>query len=184
MKVLRILRDNDPINPRSNDCLGNMACWHNRYFLGDGKPATDPKTWLDQQDDIAVCLPLYLYDHGGIELSTKPFACQFDSGFVGWMVATNEKIKESFGELTKENIEKAKISLEAEVKVYNHFLNGNCWGFELIEETYCDCCGAEQEKEIDSCWGFFGDTLEEIGIKDYVQEDYQDLLDKAWNERD
>jgi len=35
----------------------------------------------------------------------------------------------------------------------------------------------------DSCWGFFGDTLEETGLPDFIPEDVKDQLEKAWENR-
>ena len=39
-----------------------------------------------------VLLPLYLYDHSGITMSTKPFSCRWDSGHVGWIYCTKERL--------------------------------------------------------------------------------------------
>ena len=94
-----------------------------------------------------VLLPLYLYDHSGITRSTSPFSCPWDSGQVGWIYCTPDAISKNFGNLSKENIEKAISILEAEVKCYDRFLCGDCYGFRLYE-------GGE---ELDSCWGFLGD---------------------------
>ena len=34
-KVLRIIQDENPYNPREDDNLTKMVCFHNRYDLGD-----------------------------------------------------------------------------------------------------------------------------------------------------
>lgn len=51
---------------------------------------------------FVVMLPLNLYDHGGITMSTGSFSCSWDSGKVGWIYATKERfIKETgYDELT------------------------------------------------------------------------------------
>ncbi len=47
--------------------------------------------------DKHVILPLYLYDHGGITMSTGPFSCRWDSGQVGWIYAEKKKFIEETG---------------------------------------------------------------------------------------
>jgi hypothetical protein len=40
---------------------------------------------------------LYLYDHGGITISTGPFSCPRDSGQVGFIYASHKQIRDHFG---------------------------------------------------------------------------------------
>lgn len=74
----RVVADNEGCDPREWDNLGVMYCQHSRYTLGD-KDAADPRGDDGKlRDDIAVALPLYLYDHSGITMSTGrayPFDC-------------------------------------------------------------------------------------------------------------
>ena len=114
-------------------------------------------------------LPLYLYDHSGITMSTSPFSCPWDSGQVGWIYCTPDAISKNFGSLSKENIEKAISILEAEVKCYDRFLCGDCYGFRLYE-------GGE---ELDSCWGFLGD-LDDIrdGLRANLPPDTYALIEQ------
>ncbi len=44
-----------------------------------------------------VILPLYLYDHSGITMSTGAFSCRWDSGQVGWIYAEKKKFIEETG---------------------------------------------------------------------------------------
>jgi hypothetical protein len=39
-----------------------------------------------------VVLPLYLYDHSGLTISTSPFSCRWDSGQVGYIHTTFEQV--------------------------------------------------------------------------------------------
>ena len=43
---LKLHRDDDPPDPRENDNLGKMVCFHRRYNLGDEQPRCDPQEWL------------------------------------------------------------------------------------------------------------------------------------------
>jgi len=153
-----ILWDDDMAeSPReTDDCFGTMVCWHRRYDLGDKHNYTKPKEFLTEliesikdMNDIAI-LPLYLYDHSGITMNTTGFSCPWDSGQVGWVYADKDKILSEFGvdQLTPEIMENAKNLLRGEVSYYDHYIRGDCYGFQLYRD----------DKEIDSCWGFIGDT--------------------------
>ena len=98
-------------SPREWDNLGTMVCAHRRYELGDKNfnNGDDAKAFLDEQD-IAVSLPLYLYDHSGITMNTTGFTCPWDSGQVGIIFVSRETILKEYGwkKLTKERITKLK----------------------------------------------------------------------------
>lgn len=101
-----------------------------------------------------IILPLYLYDHSGITMSTSSFSCPWDSGQVGIIHCTMAKARDEWGEkhnpgITDEEIRKKAIAcLVAEVKTYNDHLTGNVYGYVAEDEN---------ENHIDSCWGFFPD---------------------------
>jgi hypothetical protein len=121
-------------NPRSWDNLGTMVCFHNRYDLGDNHHYNhnnyngwdEMKNSITKEEDVAVILPLYLYDHGGITMSTSPFSCRWDSGQVGWTFVSKKKIREEYGvkRISKELIEKVTEMLEGEVRTYDMYLTG------------------------------------------------------------
>lgn len=96
-----------------------------------------------------VILPLYLYDHSGITMNTTGFSCPWDSGQVGWIYASKDDIIKEYGEenLTPEKREKAENLLRGEVDYYDHYIRGDCYGFQLYKDG----------EELDSCWGFIGD---------------------------
>lgn len=115
-----------------------------------------------------VLLPLFLYDHGGITMSTSNFACTWDSGQVGWIYADPDRIEKEYGKITKDTIAKATARLEAEVLCYDLYITGQCYGFRLYDG----------ECEIDSCWGFLGaidDMAEEL--RGYLPSECQHLID-------
>ncbi|SNS23209.1 hypothetical protein SAMN05446037_1006135 [Anaerovirgula multivorans] len=58
--------------------------------------ATDAEL-LSIISEYAVILPLYLYDHSGITMSSSPFSCQWDSVQVGWIFCTKERFREETG---------------------------------------------------------------------------------------
>lgn len=167
--TLEIKQDTDPMSPREWDNLGFMVCFHRRYNLGDESRlhSQDFSGWADIEKHLRkeygaeIILPLYLYDHGGITISTDPFSCPWDSGRVGVIYATRAKILEAYEtkRLTKKVRERATECLKAEVEAYDQFLRGDVWGF-VIED--------ENGEHIDSCWGFFGE--------DYCREQGESVL--------
>ena len=186
---LRIRHDESPESPREWDNLGTMVCWHRSYVLGDEQPREDPDEWKDRDNvpDDAVVLPLYLMDHSGVSINTEPFGCRWDSGQVGWIVATVDAIKRYFQveTVTDDTRTKAESVLRVEVAVYDHYLQGNVWGYEVLETETCNL-GHEHSEVTDSCWGFIGDSLEETGLseRDMSGEVTRDMLETAWEERE
>lgn len=94
-------------------------------------------------------LPLYLYDHSGITMSTSPFSCPWDSGQVGFIYATRRAVLKEWNKkrMSPTLNEQATQVLLAEVKEYNQYLTGDVWGY-IIED--------DAGEQLDSCWGFYG----------------------------
>jgi len=156
-----IVPDEDPISPRDPhyaEPFGTMICFHKRYRLGDKHELRSDQFsgWdamrehLEKELSAAVILPLHLYDHSGITMSTSPFSCPWDSGQVGFIYVTREKILKEYSKkvLTKALREKATLLLDAEVKVYDAYISGDAHGYVVKDES---------GEVIDSCWGYLGD---------------------------
>lgn len=107
----------------------------------------DLKELLGEREDLVI-LPLFLFDHSGITMSTHDFGDRWDSGQVGWIYADREMIEKNYGAVNKETVQKAEELLEGEVESYNMYLRGECYGFRLYKD----------DKEEDSCWGFLCDV--------------------------
>ena len=152
--TIKIIQDPEPCDPRGNDNLGTMVCFHGKYDLGDKHEYTRDldgfRQWLKANERSIVQLPLYLYDHSGITMNTTGFSCPWDSGQVGLIYGEKSKLCEEMGwaVLTKARLKKAEEILKAEVSEYDQYLTGDVYGFEVVNES-----GEIQE----SCWGFFGD---------------------------
>lgn len=137
--------------------------------------ASEPRMFL--RDDIAICLPLYLYDHSGVTISHGAFSCKWDSGQVGWHYITKSSALANFnacGDFA--DIDEAKLHerLKAELKTYDDYLQGNVWGY-VIED--------EEGDDVDSCWGFYGDELEETGMLGHVEDQHVEGIKEAWERR-
>lgn len=187
--IIKVLQDTDASSPREFENVGVMACWHRRYNLGDVQPKESPEEWLKANAPKgSIILPLYLYDHSGISMSTGSFGDMWDSGQVGWIVATPAKMREHTGKkrLTAKLRADVEKWLKQEVKTYDDFLTGNVWGYTIESVKDCESCGhkTKGDDEIpvdDSCWGFYGDDLE--GMKHHVDAKYHAALEEAWHNR-
>ena len=153
--TVTIHTDEDAQNPRKEfDNLGTMICFHRRYDLGDEYQGDIESARFYTQKvekEGGIVLPLYLYDHSGITISTSPFSCPWDSGQVGVIVLEREKILAEYGQgkkrVSKAMRERAIKYLEGEVKTYDQYLTGEVYGY-MIE--------GPDGSDLDSCWGFYG----------------------------
>ena len=84
--------------------------------------------------EIAVCYPVYRYEHGSVSYDTFT-RCRWDSGLVGIMYATKEKIKECYGvkRMSKSVIEKASKNLFGELKTYTEWANGEVYTVSVYD---------------------------------------------------
>jgi hypothetical protein len=106
-----------------------------------------------------IVLPLYMYEHSGVSISTTPFSCKWDSGQLGYIFCTKEKALEEFGgkKVTKKIRERCFSNFVAEVESYDTWQKGEVYGFNA---SYGD--------EEDSCGGFYGTDWENNGILDHL----------------
>ena len=157
--IIRIETDDSPLNPRTEfDNCCKMVCFHKNYKLGDEKDynRSDYNSWdelkkdIVKQENVVIIIPLYLYDHSGITISTTPFSCRWDSWQVGFVYMTRESIKNDFGikRLTLKALTKIQEIIKSEVKVYDDYLTGNVYGYQIYLK--------DNDNVIDSCSGYFG----------------------------
>jgi hypothetical protein len=191
---LSIKYDMDPQSPREWDNIGKMVCFHRRYDLGDKHDfkKDDYKSWdeleryLFAERDAEIVLPLYLYDHSGITISTSekyPYNDRWDAGQVGLIYATGAALRECFQvkRLTKRHKERAVSILKEEVKVYDQYLLGEVYSYRLEKISLCSECEKEIVVEEDSCGGFYGTDWKTNGIADSISSDVRKLLEEIDN---
>jgi len=191
--TINVQQDGDCESPREWDNLGTMTYWHRNYILGDvdgskeyqydqdmfwydlaGIEDTDNVS-LDTAIELAhkknVILPLYLYDHSGITMSTSSFSCQWDSGQVGWIHMSHEKIRKEFSckRVSVKMRERIEGYLTNEVKSFDDYITGNVYGFSITRED------PDGYVDVDSCWGFLGDPEDYMfgEIKSHIEYDIE-----------
>lgn len=122
-----------------------------------------------------LMLPLYLYDHSGLAMSTESFSgraphAEWDSGQVGWIYVSKEDALMEFDadKMTGAIRQKADALMRSEVAAYDSYLRGECYGFELYKNGELS----------DSCWGFMGnfsDVLKDMA--EYLPDECKETID-------
>lgn len=150
--------DEYPSNPRDWDHIGIMACGHRRYDLGDEKAPEEASSWgevarlLKAEEGARCLLPLYLFDHSGLSMTTNAASFQrwdsagWDWGQVGFIYTTTERLTVMGCERWK--APRIRDALRAEVAQYDAYLRGDVVAFVVK-----DADGNVQ----DSCSGFYPD---------------------------
>lgn len=192
---LKVFDDEDYcLNPREDfDNLGTMICFSRNHNIGDGHEYNDTEDfWMDLAFDYCynsdtleeksieelqkivlkhiVILPIYIYDHSGITISTSSFGCSWDSGLVGYIYVTKEKVRKEFGvkRISSKFKEKILTYLKNEVDTYDYFLRGEVCSYEIAD--------IKSNEILDSCNSFFGYDLKENGMLDTIPSAYNNLV--------
>ncbi len=177
-QVLEIFQDEAPLSPREWDNIGIMLCAHRSYTLGDEQFQTGEgiDARIKELKPI-VTIPLYLLDHSGLRIRTRDFTdCdpqQWDSGQVGYIITTEEKIKSMHGD-TKLSDERVREILQSEVNEYDDYLSGNVFGYVLSENKTCNL-DEDHKEELDSCWGFIGDIKDCLSGTNINLEEFEEV---------
>lgn len=162
---IEIDTDVPAFDPREDENLGTMVCFHNRYVLGDmntGLSKDDVKDIICNTDEY-ISLPLYLYDHSGITMNTTGFSDKWDSGMVGIIFVSKAEVRKEYGwkNLTKARIKQIEEYLKNEVETYDYFISGQCYGYNIINK--------DGEDIGQSCGGFLGSDHEKSSLLEYAK---------------
>jgi len=172
----KIVLDKDPINPRVEyEHLTTMFIIHPKYkHLGDKHDYVpgDFDGWnncaerLKAAHKIVRMHPLFIYDHGGVCLSTKGdgvFSDPWDSCMVGFIAITQDRVNMHFSKdgsdvgLSEEELESI---IQYDITEYNQYLAGDVYGY-IIEDEFGN--------ELDSCWGYYGRDNAEQALQEELQ---------------
>jgi hypothetical protein len=166
--TVRVEQDDQPDSPREWDCFGRMLCCHFRYRLGDKHEmsAEELREYVQNDDEVVLAIPLWLYDHSGLSMragSNNAFNDRWDSGQVGWIVATEKAVKEEFGAVNVKTLAKARKLLLSEVAVFDQYLTGDVWYYNITDA---------KGESLDSCGGMYG--------LDYCKEEARGSAERLW----
>jgi hypothetical protein len=181
----------DAESPRTMyDNLCTMLCFHNRYNLGDtdsllrkkgfNYDSDDYDSWEEmekaiiKENDIAIILPLWLYDHSGLTISFGR-TCSWDSGQVGFILVDKATIRKEYSckRISKKLLLKVEEILKNEVKEYDSYLRGDV--YDLNQYTISDEYMSEIESENIDIDEIDIDMLEEVeSCSNYIGESWLD----------
>jgi hypothetical protein len=167
---IKIYPDDNSENPREWDNLGTIYYQNDQYILGekvikDEFDVSNCNNWNDieklliKELNPAVIIPLKIYDHSGVSISTAihsyPFNDYWDSSFIGFILVTKEQVRKEYNvkKISKKLKEQVTRILEQEIKTFDQFMNGEIYGYVIEPE--------ETEKQLkpeitmNSCWGYY-----------------------------
>ena len=187
-RILEIEQDMNPMNPREWDNLGVMVCFHKRYNLGDDTLLRSGmfdgwdqlEEYLYNINKAEIVYPLHLMDHSGLTMKIGEFGGLYgywDSGQVGFIYTTKEKIRQWFGKqrISTKTRKLAEKALIGEINTYNIYLRGDIHHVTLYKVIKCDL-GYEHLEILDSSCGFIGLDL------DYIAETFGITDIDSWTE--
>jgi hypothetical protein len=118
-----------------------------------------------------VTVPVFMYEHSGVSLSTAPFSCIWDSGQIGFIFADKlDRMLENTATEWTDDLQKKTIGLlESEINILDQYVSGQVYGF-ICEET--------EEEEPDErdwdysaeCYGFYGDDPKSNGMEGHLPD--------------
>lgn len=146
--VITIEQDFFVTNPRDDqnyDNLGTLACFHKNY--DSDKNCTIDSNDFNTLDKIkkyitsraglnAICLPVYLYSHSGDTIKTTPFNCRWDSGQLGFIYCSKEKVRKDmrWKRITAKRLEKVKTFLINEIDMFDKYIRDDVYMASITEE--------------------------------------------------
>lgn len=121
-----------------------------------------------------LMLPLYLYDHSGLAMSTESFSgraphAEWDSGQVGWIYVSKEDALKEFDadKMTGAIRQKADALMRSEVAAYDSYLRGECYGFELY------CAAGDLHRFRNFNVGHVEKVVQQYGLSFFVRQGVQ-----------
>lgn len=172
-------------SPREySEPISKMVCWHRKYRLGDQHEFETPQDFKESEEykNAFALLPLYLYDHSGLAMSTESFVGraaheEWDSGQVGYIYIPKSDVEKKTGLLPlEENTEALKEMLKDEVEQYSQYLEGNVFMFSITDKDGEEIAGGN---------GYMADTMESAvqQMKESCLE-YESLFEKLQKQFD
>ena len=119
----------NPRNGAPEDYHTQIVAWHPRTLVGDRHNYTTPETFLASVREGDMLRHLFIYQHGGIALSIRPFTDPFDSGQVGFVRLSAKRLA-----ATGMDEKQAEEAINKEVKELQEWLNGEVFLLSVVEK--------------------------------------------------
>jgi hypothetical protein len=169
---IEIVRDVYAENPRElDDCsVGKLFTAHRKYQPQyNFRDMFSPEEVWDQNNNIKASFlkdyyaaNVYLLDHSGLRVGLTPFSNRWDSGLFGIICCLKRDAKcfDFCKDLTDAEIEeKIMYYFKQEIKTLDDYYAGDVYGVRIFDDS-------EDEEEVDSSWGFYGDEVIPDAIED------------------
>ena len=165
---IKVVIHHDPYgetaDPRDADNFCKLIFFGEARQMGDEHEyrSEDYEGWAALEAAIVadhprgIVKPVYLMSHTGVEISTSDFMFRsfdpqgWDWQQVGFAVVSAEEIRANYccQRITKAMREQAESLVDAEVDEYSHYINGEVYGYCVLDAD---------GKDTDECeWGFIG----------------------------
>ena len=151
----------------------DLICERNKWSVYDSSWERDAINYLIKHvEKTFVIIPLYIYEHSGIKLSTSPFSCRWDSGQIGYVYVNKDTIRKEYTtkKVTKAIKERVNQTIEAEIETYSQYLEGDVYYFDIVDS---------EGEVIDSCGGFFGTDWKNNGIYSHVPTEFHNQIEDS-----
>ena len=180
-------QDSDVTNPREGDNLGTILIAPSKaHWVASPDVAVDTSIPLGKnpyehwqnlrheqlklkKSEIAIGYAITKHEHGSISLSLG-YKQGWDYGVVGFVYVTKETLREEYGvgRITKSILAYAEKRLQDELDTLAHWLNGDCYGWQIKEYALDDGLDWEEVDTLDACWGYLD--------KEQALDDMQNML--------
>lgn len=139
--------------------------------IDEGKEITLDRfyDWIKIQYDALILLPLRHCGDGDLAIDYE--ISPEDRRFAGVFYSTKKDIEKMQGKSDDKAIENELACIEADIDILNAWGRGECFGYRIfpptntVEDKYLD-----NEDDIDSCWGYYGDDIKENGLMDSAKD--------------
>ena len=156
---LKIKQDSYPESPREWSNLGSFYTTKNNGYIKREIEIDEFEFGSDADSDIErlsklgyIAIPVSVYDHSSWTVFSG-VANGWDSGCIGFYVVSREKIREDFKckRISKKLLTRVKNILENEIKIFDRYIQGDVWSFEITKdgELLDSCCGFYEEDKFE-----------------------------------
>ena len=160
MPSYKIVPDSDLQDPCEWDKGFTLAIFSRSRRFGDQDHGLELKaTYGEMQKYLerrsALVVPVTVYEHSNILFHTGAPTCRFDSARAGFAYVPKGELRKNFG-----TVAKAKVAIENFLQAYNAYLNGDGYGFQILDDA---------GNVIDSCYGFYSESDAREGAEESLK---------------
>lgn len=160
------MHDEGASDPREEyDHVGTLCLFHRRMDLAnEGGVGVEQTAKVGKRIETlgGVTLPVFMYQHSGVALSTSPFSCPWDSGQVGIIYVSADTIEKEYSGVKFADAAKRREHvinvLQAEVAEYGAWLNGEVYVVRTVD--------SETNETIECVCNVYGDETEVLQVAD------------------